>query len=73
MSMVRMEDSLLPAVFVDATVQSDNPRDHGERQDGQGTDEQLKAAPLEVVVATGELRMTVRASGEQCPAWNLTW
>ena len=53
MSMVRMEDSLLPAVFVDVTVQSDNPRGHGDRQDGQGTDEQPKAAPLENAAATG--------------------
>ena len=80
MPMVRMEDSLLPVVFVDATVQIDNPRDHGERQDDQGTDEQLEVAPLEVVAATGDLRMTVgaarsggSAAGEQWPAWNATW
>jgi hypothetical protein len=39
MPMVQMEGSLLPAVLVDADMQSDNPCDHGERQDGQGNDE----------------------------------
>ena len=72
MSMVGMEDSLLPAVFLDATAQSDIPHDHGERQYGQGTDEELAAAPLEASSATGDLRVTARSVGEQWPAWHAT-